>query len=298
PAPAPPGSDVDLHDAAVVVDLFDQAAAALARHAGRRGSVIDLPARPAGGRLLMTGDLHDNGLNFQRILRLAGLHERTDRYLILHEVIHGPGRINGRDLSVRTLARAAALITQYPGQVLMLLANHDLAQLNGDGILKAGVSVVEAFDAGVDFLYDDRADDVRDAMARLIRAMPLAVRCPNGVMCCHSLPAPRKLERFDKTVLDRELTDDDRAGDGPASLMVWGRNHTQKVADELGEAWGAKLFVMGHQPADYGYEVEGETMIVLASDHEHGVALPIDLARATTRDELVMEVLPLGAVLM
>ena len=295
PAPAPPGSEVDLHDADVVIELFEQAARALSRHPGRSGSVIDLPGR---GRLMMTGDLHDHGLNFQRIVRLAQLHESKDHYLILHEVIHGPGRINGRDMSVRMLARVAALIAAHPKQVLMLLANHDLSQLNGEGILKNGVSVVEAFDAGVDFLYDDRADAVRDAMGRLMRAMPLAVRCDNGVMCCHSLPAPRKLESFDKTVLERELTDADLAGEGPASLMVWGRNHTQRVADELGEAWGARQFVMGHQPAEFGYELEGETMLVLASDHEHGVALPIDLARPMTRDELVAEILPLGAVLM
>ena len=295
PTPAPPGSDVDLHDADVVIDLFNRAAHALARHPGRGGAVIDLPAR---GRLMMTGDLHDHGLNLQRIVRLAQLHERKDHYLILHEVIHGPGRINGRDMSVRMLARVAALIVEHPRQVLMLLANHDLSQLNGEGIVKNGVSVVEAFDAGVDFLYDDRADAVRDAMAKLIRAMPLAVRCGNGVMCCHSLPAPRKLEAFDKTVLDRTLTDEDLAGEGAASLMVWGRNHTQRVADELGEAWGAKQFVMGHQPADYGYELEGESMLVLASDHDHGVALPIDLEHEPTRDELVTEILPLGAVLM
>ena len=35
--------------------------------------------------------LHDNTLNFQRVLKLAELGRRNDTYLVLHEVIHGPG---------------------------------------------------------------------------------------------------------------------------------------------------------------------------------------------------------------
>src|SRR5690606_37420306 len=113
-----------------------------------------------------------------------------------------------------------------------------------------------------------------------------------------SLPAPRKIDVFDPGVLDRLLTEEDLQAGGSAHLMVWGRHHTQKVADELGEAWGVNLFVMGHQPAEMGYETEGQTMLVLASDHEHGVALPIDLGRTYTRDELVRQIVPLAAVVL
>ncbi|MEX0654933.1 MAG: metallophosphoesterase [Phycisphaeraceae bacterium] len=291
--PAPPGSDLNLQDAKVLIDLFERAAQTNLEHPGRKGAVVNLPDV---GRLLMTGDLHDNGLNFQRIWKLARLHRDPQHYLVLHELIHGPGRINGRDLSIRTLARAVAGQLDHPQQVIPLLANHDLAQLGGEGILKAGVSVVEAFDQGVDFLYGDDADAVREAMNQYVRSMPLAIRCANGVFCSHSLPSPRKIETFDKSVLDRVPTDEDLAIDGPGYLMVWGRHHTQKVADELAEAWNAKVFVMGHQPADMGYEVEGDTMLVLNSDHEHGVALPINLAKTYTRDDLVMQIVPLAAV--
>ncbi|MFA9476751.1 metallophosphoesterase [Phycisphaerales bacterium AB-hyl4] len=293
--PAPPGSDLNLQDADVIIDLFQRAAKANLEHPDRKGAVVHLPRR---GRLLMTGDLHDHGLNFQRLWKLARLHRGSDRYLVLHEVIHGPGRINGRDLSIRTLARAVALQLEYPKQVIPLMANHDLAQLGGEGISKHGVSVVDAFDQGVDFLYGDQADAVRDAMNEYIRSLPLAVRCANGVFCSHSLPSPRKIETFDKTVLDRVPTAEDVAIDGPAYHMVWGRHHNQKIADELAQAWDATVFVMGHQPADMGYDEEGETMLVLASDHEHGMALPIDLSKSYTRDELVMQLIPLASVVM
>ncbi len=288
-----PGEDLDLQAPSVVIDLFNRAAEACLNAPGRAGSVVDLPGR---GRLLACGDLHDHGLNFLRLLRLARLGASADHHLLLHELLHGPHMVNGRDLSIRTLARAAALKLQYPGQVHLLLANHDLAQLGGEGIVKDGVNVVRAFDAGVDYLYGNGAEEVRASLGRFLRSFLLAVRCANGVFCCHSLPSPRHLGEFDPTVIDRVPTETDLKYNGHAYRMVWGRNHTQELADTLARAWGCELFVMGHQPAEMGYELEGETMIVLASDHEHGVALPIDLTRSWNRDDLIENALPLASV--
>lgn len=302
PDAATRSADHDLTDPQVVIDLFEQAAEANLSCPDRSGAVVDLE-EAAGGRLLMTGDLHDHGLNFHRILKLADLDGDEMHRVVLHEMIHGPGRVNGRDLSIRMLARAAALKGQYPRQVYLLQSNHELAQLNNEGILKNGVSQVDAFDAGVDFLYDDQADAVREAMNAFIRSFPLMVRCANGVMCCHSLPSPRKIETFDKQVLERTPTDADLTaanGGGDAYQMVWGRHHTQKVADELSAAWGMEdgIFVMGHQPAEMGYERQGQSMLILASDHEHGVALPIQLDRRYTRDELAEQIVPLASVVL
>ncbi len=285
--------ELDTRDSGAVIDVLVRAAEANLTQAGRRGSVLDLPGK---GRLLISGDLHDNAQNFLRLVKLAQLDRSPDHHLILHELIHGPGLINGCDLSVRMLARVAALKLAYPKQVHIMQANHDLAQMLGEGILKEGINVVDAFEEGLAFLYDHRADDVRAAMNRFIRSYLLAVRCQNGVMCCHSLPSPRKLEHFDRTVLDRSPTEADLENPGSVYQLVWGRNHTQKVADVLGEAWGARQFVLGHQPAEMGYEVEGQTMLILASDHGHGVGLPIDLARQYDRDALIEQIVPLAAV--
>lgn len=282
-----------LADGAFVAELFDHAAETLLAHPLRQGGVVNLPDR---GRLLMTGDIHDHALNFRRVIHLAKLDKSETNYLVLHELIHGPGRINGRDLSVRLLARAAALIAQYPEQVFVLLSNHELAQYLGESILKDSASVVEAFDDGIDFLYGDDAEAVRQAMHRLIRAMLPAVRCANGILCSHSLPAPRKIDLFDPTLLERVPNETDLADDGSAYLMVWGRHHTQKVADELAGAWGVRVFVLGHQLAEMGFETPGSNMLILASDHDHGQALPIDLGKTYTRDELVEQLVPLAGV--
>ncbi len=283
----------DLRDAQAVIALFQRAEQASLDAPGRSGAVVDLPDT---GRLLMSGDLHDNTLNYQRLLKLAQLDSSPTNYLILHEVIHGPDLINGLDLSVRMLARVAALKCQYPSQVFILQSNHELAQYRHEGILKEGRDTVESFDGGIDYLYADSADAVREAMNGYLRSLLLAVRCANGVFLSHSLPGNNRMRKFDPGVIDRVPTDANLAEKGDLYHMVWGRNQKQQTADTLAEAWGCKQFVMGHQPADMGYESFGETMLVLASDHAHGVALPIDLARTYDQEQLIESLVPLASV--
>ncbi|MCC7407689.1 MAG: metallophosphoesterase [Phycisphaeraceae bacterium] len=290
-----PQTAPDLHDPAVVCHLFDDAAAANLNSPLRKGSADHLPPK---GRLLMTGDLHDHGLNYQRLLQLAQLDASPDHHLILHEVIHGPHRVNGRDNSVRMLARIAALKLQYPRQIHLMLGNHELSQIRGEGITKDSVNVVDCFNEGLDFLYDDQAGQVRAAMDRFIRSLLLAVRCPNRILCSHSLPSPRMLKTFDPAILDRVPTNADYNVGGSAYQMVWGRSHTRDLADSLAKAWDIDLFLMGHQPADMGYELQGDSMIVLASDHTHGVALPLDLTTRYTLDDLVGQLIPLAGVVL
>lgn len=293
--PATPGEGLDLHDPDTVIDLFDRAAQANMGHPQRSGAVVDLPRT---GMLTMTGDLHDNGLNFSRILNIAALHTDPDHHVVLHEISHGEKLISGRDYSIRMLSRIAALKLQYPNQVHLIQANHDLAQLVGEGILKDGVSVVERFNEGVDFIYADDADEVRDALGGFIRSFLAAVRTENGVFCAHSLPSPRALDTFDPAVVERVPTDADLGRGGSIYKMVWGRNLTDAIADQLAERWGVKLFVLGHQPADMGYDVIGEKMVVLNSDHDHGVVMPIDLTKDyETLDELISLIVPLGSVI-
>lgn len=272
-----PGDELDLRDAGVVCDTLRRAAGALLQHPRRAGSVIHLPGE---GRLIVAGDLHDEPTNFRRVLKLADLDASGDRCLILQELIHGEASFNGLDLSIRVLTRTAALINRHPERVVLLLANHDLAQVNGEAITKGGASVIDAFDAGLDALFGDEADAVREAMTELVAAMPLAAKTEAGVMIAHSLPAPRVIDRFDKTVLDRVPTNDDRRGpDGAAYQMVWGRHHTQKCLDELAEAWGVEVFALAHQPVEMGIDTQRDTSVLINSDHAHGVALEIDLAK-------------------
>jgi len=283
----------DLQDAEAVAELFKQAEQAHLNTPGRSGAVIDLLAT---GRLLMSGDLHDNTQNYLRLLKLAQLDASPTHRLLLHEVIHGPDLVNGLDLSVRMLARTAAVRCRYPEQVHIVQSNHELAQLRGEGILKKGRDTVQSFDEGIDFLYGGQAEAVRDAMHGYLRSLPLAVRCGNGVFLSHSIPGNNRMRKFDPELINRVPTETDLSEKGDLYHMVWGRNQKQQTADTLAQAWGCRQFVMGHQPADMGHEPLEDTMLILASDHAHGVALPIDLTRTYDQEQLIESIVPLASV--
>lgn len=286
--------EIDLDDPAAVSDLFYQTAELNLKDPRRSACVVNLPDT---GQLLATGDLHDNAPALQRIAKQAKLDQSPDHHLVLHEIIHGPTRLNGMDLSIRTLARACALKVAYPEQVCFLLSNHELAQRRQEHVFKESGSDIDAFNEGLDHLFgEDDAALVHEAFNAYVDSLPLAVRCANGVMVAHSLPAPRKIEVFDKTVLERQLTDEDYAADGSAHLMVWGRHQNQKIAQELADAWDVKAFLLGHQPAEMGWEEKAHNILILASDHGHGVCLPIDLSQTYSRDDLIDRVLPINGI--
>ncbi len=298
-----PLSEFDTRNAAEVARVFDDACAAN-RDANCRDGSIDRIG--ANGLLLATGDLHDNPVHFARVVALAGLPGTDDRdphHVTLHEVIHADQLVGGVDLSHRALLRVAALKVKDPEEVHTLLANHELSQIVGAGIVKDGVRVAETFNDGVDYVFSDDAPMVIEAIARFVRSMPLALYAEQakghagGVLCAHSLPGPEMMDRFDPGVLERDLTEDDYIPRrGSAHLMVWGRRHTPEQLAELAERWSVELFVLGHEHAETGWRLLEPNAIVLNSDHEHGVVLPIHLDDPPKPNDVAKHVRPLSAV--
>jgi hypothetical protein len=288
----PYSADVNLRDAGAVIELFHAASTQLLRSPLRQGSIDRLPAR---GRLLLTGDLHDNPVHLNKIVRLAKLEQSTDHHVVLHEMIHGDHLINHVDLSHRMLARAAELVLRFPDQVHPLLANHELAQMTGKGVTKGAGNSVELFNDGLDFVFGDDAVEVAQAIARFILAMPLGLQTDTGVFCSHSLPSPRVMDRFDATVIDRVLCVDDYiAPFGAAHLMVWGRNHTHNQLEELARRWDVKLFCIGHEHASSGLEAKFERLLILNSDHEQGRVVPLALTQPPpSAIEMLLHAVPL-----
>jgi len=246
------------------------------------------------GTLLATGDLHDNPQHLQALLDLAQYEGHADAekgvtdfgwtrpiHLVLHEVIHSDNLLNGMDFSYRALARVASVKADHPEHVHTLLANHELSQIVGAGIVKKGIRVVEAFNEGVEFAFEDRAGEVTGAINRFVRSMPLALRCetPRGdILCAHSLPGVGMMDRFDPDILRRPLEASDyEPRKGAAHLMVWGRGYDADQLEDLVERWGVDMFVLGHEHVPGGIEVREPNAIVINSDHGHGAYLPIDL---------------------
>ncbi len=283
-----------LKDADYICELFDRAAEANVATGLRSGSLINLPGK---GNLVVAGDLHDHADNYERVIRLARLNASPENYLVLQELVHGDELQDEMDFSYRILARAAELKLKFPDQVFHIQSNHELAQRFGDGIVKGSVSVCDAFDDALDWVFKGDASRVAQSIGRYIETLPMAVRSANGLFCAHSLPSPRDREMFDPRVINRKPAKGDLMGpEGSVYLMVWGRRLTQKYANELADKWKTKLFILGHQPTEHGYESVGQTILVINSDHELGVALKLDLAREYTRDELVDHLVQLADV--
>ena len=121
----------------------------------------------------------------------------------------------------------------------------------------------------------------------------MAVRTASKLICCHSLPANEFLREFDPEVINRELTDRDFAQGGSAYNLIWGTNHDASVPQRISEAWDVKFFLLGHQPQREGYRVDHDQILIIDSHHDNGTALPIDLSRDYTMEELVKEIVPL-----
>ena len=274
-------ASIDLTSADAVIDAFERGARANI-HAGCRKGAIDEISGP--GRLIATGDLHDNPIHFVKLLEAANMGPDPSGepcHITLHEIIHSDRLVHDMDFSHRALARVAALKAEYPEHVHALLANHELAQLVGSPVLKDGIKCLDAFDDALDHAFGDRREDVDLSLKRFIRSMPLALRVharSGDFLCAHSLPGPAMMARFDPGILSRDLENEDYAPrQGSAHLMVWGRGYDHEQLEDLVERWGVTMFILGHEHADNGATLVEPNAVVLNSDHARGVYLPIDL---------------------
>jgi hypothetical protein len=269
-----------------VLDTFSSATEENLIDPFRTENVVILPEE---GEVWIAGDMHDHRRNFDKLLKSADLGNNPQRHLVLQELIHGEHFDDtGAEESWITLYRAAALKVDFSHQVHFLLANHDLAQIHGRGIMKGSTSVCEAFNKGVKNAFKDRAGRIQVAITEFLLSFPLAVRTPNGVFFCHSLPQDTEMEAFDYSIFGRALTGPDYAKKtGPVYQLIWGRHTTPPFVGQFAEVVGASLIVTGHQPQDTGFGVNGDQHLIIASDHNHGVVLQMDLARPYDMQGLV-----------
>ncbi len=257
------------------------------------GSMLHFPDY---GQLVMTGDIHGNRKNFEKLQRFCDLEHFAARHVILHELIHEDLDISGRDNSHETLLAAARWKVEFPDQVHFLLSNHELAQLSRNEISKNGRVVTQAFEESVTEDYGVDASAVLEAIGQLIQSYPLAGRTPNRIFVSHSLPSARDLPSFDETVFSRRPMPADLEGDGAAHALVWGRHQTPATLDTLRLMLDVDFFICGHQPQEMGYEVLHDRMIILASEHNHGVFLTLDLSKPATLESLTRNIRPFAAI--
>ncbi len=274
-------------DAVGAAELLQEVAQLNREDPNRRGSLLTFGSV---GQLVMTGDLHGHLRNFDKLQRFCALDRSPGRYVVLHELIHEEPEAPGApDFSIDLLLRAAAWKRDFPDNVFFLQSNHELSQLRAHEITKGGRCVLADFDRGVALRFGAGAPAVLAAVNDYIASLPLAARLANGIFLSHSLPDALSWDQFDPAVLEREPTADDLEPGGSAYALVWGRFQTPEMVDAFARQLGAEVFIVGHTPQEMGYARVGR-MLILASDHAHGVFLPIELSRRYTPEELESQI--------
>jgi len=260
----------------------------------RRGNLICLPSH---GKLVITGDIHGHRRNFERIVAFADLAHNPQTHVILQEIIHGgPEDEKGGCLSYKLLFDVIQYKVRYPDRVHIIMGNHDTAFINNTNIMKNGKEMNVAMRSALDREFVEASETIKLAMRQFLFSQALAVKCANRMFISHSLPADRYGDKFDPRILDRQLRINDIVKPGSAYLLTWGRKHSQQLLDKMAKVLDADIFILGHQKQEQGCCPAGENLIILATDHDHGCILPIDLAKSYTVENLLDLVIPVAAI--
>ena len=260
----------------------------------RQGNLLNLPGQ---GELIITGDLHGHRRNFERAVSFADLKNNPDRRIIFQEIIHGgPEDSCGGCMSYKLLFDAIRYMLKFPDQVHIIMGNHDTAFINNADVMKDGKEMNRAMCLAVEREFHHSAVDIIFAMKQFLFSQPLAVRCHNRIWVSHSLPGDRYITQFDPQIFSRELTADDIIRPGSAYLLTWGRKMSQTLLDKMAEMLDVDLFVLGHQQQEQGWSVGGRNLVILASNHNHGHLLLIDMAKTYTIEQLIESLVPIASL--
>jgi hypothetical protein len=277
-----------------IVELLNKGMEANNTDKFRQGNLVRLPSH---GSVIITGDLHGHRRNFERIVALANLGQNKNTHVILQEIIHGgPEDEEGGCLSYKLLFDAVAYKVKFPDRVHIIMGNHDTAFISNTDVMKNGKEMNVAMRSALDREFRHASERVKLAIKQFLFSQPLAVKCDNGILICHSLPGDHYADKFDKRIFERQLRINDIIRPGSAYLLTWGRSHSQRVLDAMSKSLDAETFILGHQRQETGYSKAGNNLIIIASDHDHGCILPIDLAKSYTVDKLLQLIIPLAAI--
>ena len=260
----------------------------------REGNIIRLPKN---GKVILSGDIHGNQRNFQRLVKFADIENNPKTHLILQEIIHGGQQnINGDCLSYRLILQAAELKLKFPDQLHFLMGNHDTAFITESKVLKNGKEMNLSISQAIDSEYQNAGQNIKQQLREFLFSQPIAAKTQNRIWLSHSLPANRYVQDFDFSIFHRTLTVDDLQKSGSAYTLTWGRNHSQQTLDTLGGRLDVDLFILGHQTQPEGFAKLCENLIILASEHAHGHFIKFDLEKKYSIDELLSCVIPLASI--
>jgi hypothetical protein len=262
---------------------------------GREGNLVCLEPELAQD-VMITGDLHGQRRNFNRICKIAGLDAHPRRHLILQEVCHGGPSYpaNGGCMSHNMLEDVAKLIVQYRGRVHFLLGNHEMAEMTEYPIQKNKQMLNLLFRLGLQQMYGPATDRVREAIVPFIQSCPLGAWIPGGVLITHSIPEKVNTRRFDRTIFTRRLDTLEYYERTAVFDLVWGRDYREENANAFARLMEAKVLINGHEPCPEGFSVPNPFQLILDCSGDKARYVILSPDRPWTQAEVVAQVRPLA----
>jgi predicted phosphodiesterase len=277
-----------------VIDICRSAAKINQTDPLRKGNIVRLGTE---GIVIVAGDIHGHRRNFERIITKANLQDNPNTHIVIQEILHGGMEDEFQGcMSFHLFYDVIRYQMQFPGQVHLIMGNHDTAIINDASVLKAGREMNLALKSAMQRCFNQQFNFVYQAMKEYLISQPLAVKCSNGIWISHSLPADKYAADFDTTVFDKELVPADLFRLKPAYLLTWGRHQSQQTLDMLVKKLDAKIFILGHQAQETGWTRAADNLLIIASDHNHGCILAFDLSQSYTTDELAELIVPLASI--
>ncbi|MGE4158807.1 MAG: metallophosphoesterase [Planctomycetota bacterium] len=277
------------------IDLFEEAAEANLKDIHRNGDLLILPKT---GDTIISGDIHGNLENYDRIVQVAALDTHPERHLIVHELIHNIYRSAMMpDNSWEILIDLAELKCEYPNNVHIVIGNHELSEIQGKGIMKNGQKIPLIFgDDSDNKKFGKKVSEIKAAVLRFMRTQLVGVRHRGGVWMSHSIPAKR-IHEFSLSLFER-------GGSKVATLaksqeqfkehiiedLTWGRDYSDAIVSTFKEKVQARCIVVGHEPCDKGFGRPHKDVVILDSKDEHAVFLYLKNDKAYTSDEVMKSV--------
>ena len=162
--------------------------------------------------------------------------------------------------------------------------------------MKDGREMNQAVDIALQKTFPDAYEKIQHALKQYLFSQPLAVKTANRLWMSHSLPSDRLAEKFSPTIFARPLQLSDFEKPGSVYLLTWGRNMSQPLLDRWADTFDIDLFILGHQPQVEGWACPGTNLLIIASEHNHGCLVHIDLTQFYTLDKLIKSIVPLSSI--
>jgi Calcineurin-like phosphoesterase len=231
---------------------------------------------PDHGRLLVCTDLQGCLRDFQRFVQIFEQalveHHGDAHVLFTGDLIHGPhidpedwpdflGEYY-RDASGEVMMSFAELAARYPGRVHALLGNHEHGHIGGPHTAKFAADEVA-------LLEQILGPAATARMRSIIQTFSLAAVTRCGAVFTHGAPAAQidsiaELEAADLSgahyaspldVLDTPVV----------GKILWARSATEAEARRFLRALNGTISIYGHDVIPEGYEVNGDTQMVVST---------------------------------